>query len=192
MLLSTSLFAQSFAVQVNGNEVADGETVQIRYNEFPANWLIPDVLAIYELDPEICVVTDAEQMLTVSVSDEVKDGVLQNCAFESCIPVNEESCPATSSGMLPMGETKLSIHLGYGIDNPGAELERSFQVSVSNGTQTVSFTVTFVIGAETPVRNVRNATADVASYMLNGMRTDVNSLSRGACYIRAGKKYLKK
>ncbi|MBQ0048691.1 MAG: hypothetical protein KBT12_00405 [Bacteroidales bacterium] len=148
LLMASFACAQTFTVKVQGKTVSNGEEVKIHYDEYPVEWLIPGELGIYDLNPGILLEADAEQTISVTVSDDIKDGVLQNCAFEQCIPVTADACPVTSEGKVPAGETELAIHLGYGTAGPGAELTRSFNVSVSNGAQTVSFSVTFEIGVK--------------------------------------------
>lgn len=194
LLLASASFAQSFDVKIGDKVISDGEKVEINLQEMPVQWIVPNVIGTYSLDPEIKIEADAEQTIKITVSDDIKDGVLQNCAFGQCVPVTTTNCPVTAEGTAKKGETEAAIHLAYGSNNPGADIQRAFDVTVSNGAKTVSFSVQFNVGsyAAASVEGVQISGASSCAYTLSGVKTNEKTLPSGTIYIKGGKKYIKK
>lgn len=194
LLLAGASFAQSFDVKVGDKVVADGEKVVINLDEMPVAWIVPNVIRDYKLDPKIIIVADADQKVTISVSDDIKDGSLQNCAFGQCIPVTATNCPVSAEGTAKKGETDAAIHLAYGANNPGDDIQRAFDVKISNASKTVSFSVQFNVGkyAETSISNIQMDGANAATYTVSGAKVNENNLPAGTIYVKGGKKYIKK
>lgn len=194
LLLAGASFAQSFDVKVGDKVVADGEKVVINLDEMPVEWIVPNVIGIYSLDPKIVIVADADQNITVTVSDDIKDGLLQCCTFGMCLPITETNCPVTTEGVAKKGETEAAIHLSYGSKNPGADVQRAFDVKISNASKTVSFSVQFNIGkyAAASISGVQMDGANAATYTVAGSKVNENNLPVGTIYVKGGKKYIKK
>lgn len=194
LLLASASFAQSFDVKIGDKVISDGDKVEINLQEMPVEWIVPNVLGIYSLDPEIKIVADADQTVKITASDDIKDEILQNCAFGLCIPVTATNCPVTAEGTAKKGETDAGIHLIYGSKNPGADIQRAFDVVISNGSKTVSFSVQFNVGsyAAASVSGVQISAASSFAYTLSGVKTNEKSLPSGTLYVKDGKKYIKK
>lgn len=191
LVVASASFAQSFTVKVGDKVVENMQTVQIAYETFPVEWIIPNKLGIYELDPEIKIVADAEQTMSISVSDTEKDGFLQNCGFGNCIPVKADNCPVVTNGKIYAGETDTKIHIGYGSTSPGDNIDRSINVKISNGTKTVEFTVQYLIGSYALNIKGINSESKADVYTLGGVKVADNAQQSGKIYIKGGKKYVK-
>lgn len=194
LLLAGASFAQSFDVKIGDKVVADGEKVVINLNEMPVEWIVPNVLGIYSLDPKIVIVSDTDQKMTVTVSDDIKDGILQCCTFGMCIPITPTNCPVSAEGIAKKGETEAAIHLTYGSNNPGDDLQRAFDVKISNASKNVSFSVQYNVGkyAAASISNIQMDGANAATYTVSGAKVNENNLPTGTIYVKGGKKYIKK
>lgn len=194
LLLASASFAQSFDVKIGEKVISDGEKVEINLQEMPVEWIVPNVIGTYSLDPKIAIVADADQKVTITVSDDIKDGTLQNCAFGQCIPVNANNCPVTAEGTAKKGETDAAIHISYGSINPGADIQRAFDVKISNGSKMVSFTVQFNVGkyAAASISGIHINGANAAAYTVSGAKVNENTLPAGTIYVKGGKKFIKK
>lgn len=194
MMIASVTFAQTFTVTVNGKSVNNGDLVQINHEVYPVHWIVPNVVGTYNLEPEINIVADAKQTITVTASDDIKDGVLQNCAFGQCISVTATNCPVSAQGTIEAGETDAAIHLTYGSKNPGADLQRSFNVEISNGSKTIAFTVQYNIGkyVATSISNIATSIQNAPVYTIGGVKTDESNIPNGKVFIKGGKKYIKK
>lgn len=190
LLISGVSFAQTFTVKVGEYEVKNGETVELGFDTCPVEWLVPGVLGIYEIIPDIKIVTSEEQQLSINVWDEIKDGVLQVCAFGKCVPFT--GTPYVATGTAKVGETPADVHLTFGSNKPADNFERSFNVEVSNGAITISFAVHCGVGTYSAINNVMLNSANAAAFNLSGSKVNVNTLPNGAIYIKGGKKYIKK
>lgn len=193
LVVASASFAQSFTVKVGDKVVADGEKVEINLQEMPILWIVPDLIRNYSLDPEIKIVADADQTVKITASDEIKDGILQNCAFGLCTPVTTTNCPVTAEGTARKGETDAAIHISYGSNNPGADIQRAFDVIISNGSKTVSFSVQFNVGsyAAASVAGIPMNGSASSIYTLGGVKVADNAQQSGKIYIKGGKKYVK-
>lgn len=190
LLLASASFAQSFDVKIGEKVISNGEKVEINLQEMPIHWIIPNVIGVYTIDPEIKIVADAAQTITIEASDDIKDGILQNCAFGNCTPVTESACPATATKAIEAQTLDAAIHLTYGSVNP-VNLQRAFDVKISNGTKTVAFTVQYNIGTyAASVTDIMTGAANAPYYTLGGVKT--NTIPTGKVYIKGGKKYIKK
>lgn len=193
LVVASASFAQSFTVKVGDKVVADGEKVEINLQEMPVQWIVPGVIGIYSLDPEIKIEADADQTIKITTSDDIKDGILQNCAFDNCVPVTATNCPVSAEGTIKKGETDAAIHLTYGSNNPGADFQRAFDVIISNGSKTVSFSVQFNVGsyAAASVAGIPMNGSASSIYTLGGVKVADNAQQSGKIYIKGGKKYVK-
>lgn len=153
-IISVQTFAQSFSVVVKEKQVNNGQIVKINYKECPVEWLVPGVLGIYEIVPNIKIVTSEEQQISINVWDEIKDGVLQVCAFGKCVPITDNSSPYTATGIARAGETPADIHLSYGSTKPNSDLQRIFHVRISNIVSSIQFTVQVNIGSYADVDEI--------------------------------------
>lgn len=192
LLVAGSALAQSFNVKVGDKVVENGQTVELGFDTCPFEWIVEDVFGIYEIDPDIKIVTSKEQQITITVSDEVKDGVLQVCSFGKCVPLTEAANPYTVTGTAKAGETPADVHFSFGSSKPADNFERSFNMEVSNGAMTISFAVHCGVGTYSAINNVMLNSANAAAFNLSGSKVNVNTLPNGALYIKGGKKYIKK
>lgn len=190
LVVASASFAQSFTVKVGDKVVENMQTVQIAYETFPVEWIVPSVIGIYELDPKIKIIADAEQTMSISISDTEKDGFLQNC-FGQCIPVTATNCPVVTSVMINAGEIDTKIHINYGSTSPGNNIDRSINVKISNGTKTVEFTVQYLIGSYALNIKGINSESKADVYTLGGVKVADNAQQSGKIYIKGGKKYVK-
>ncbi len=197
-LLLTSLFvtlasfAQSFTVTMQGKEITNGETVSLNYEEVPVTWIVPNAVGSWKIDPEIKITTDADQTIKISVADDVKDGILQNCAFGNCTPVKEATCPAVAEGTAVKGEMEAAIHLTYGSTKPANDIQRDFTVEITNGTKTVAFTIKVNVGKyATSIKTVCPEDTDTAVYTISGSKVNANNVPSGKIVIKNGKKIIK-
>lgn len=192
LLISGVSFAQTFTVKVGEYEVKNGETVELGFDTCPVEWIVPGVIGVYEIDPDIKIVTSEDQQITITVSDEVKDGILQVCSFGKCVPLTEAANPYTVTGTVNAGETPADVHFSFGSSKPTDNFERSFNMEVSNGAMTISFAVHCGVGTYSAINNVMLNSVNAAAFNLSGSKVNANTLPNGAIYIKGGKKYIKK
>lgn len=192
LLVAGSALAQSFYVKVGDKVVENGQTVELGFDTCPVEWIVPGVIGVYEIDPDIKIVTSEDQQITITVSEEVKDGILQVCSFGKCVPLTEAANPYTITGTVNAGETPADVHLTFGSNKPADNFERSFNMEVSNGAMTISFAVHCGVGTYSAINNVMLNSANAAAFNLSGSKVNVNTLPNGAIYIKGGKKYIKK
>lgn len=192
LLVAGSALAQSFYVKVGDKVVENGQTVELGFDTCPVEWIVPGVIGVYEIDPDIKIVTSEDQQITITVSDEVKDGILQVCSFGKCVPLTEAANPYTVTGNVNAGETPADVHFSFGSSKPADNFERSFNMEVSNGAMTISFAVHCGVGTYSAINNVMLNSVNAAAFNLSGSKVNVNTLPNGAIYIKGGKKYIKK
>lgn len=192
IMVAGSTFAQSLSVTVEGKTVASGDVINLDYAEYPAKVIGP--MKIYTLEPEILIVSDTKQDVTVTaIDDDVKDGKLGNCFGGGCLPADEkEGFKVSKTNSVEAGSTKAGIELVYGSTNPGADLQRSFKVEIANASTTIAFQVNYNIGTYASVEGVGvYDDKDAAIYSISGSQLDKNNIPSGL-YIKGGKKYFKK
>lgn len=192
LLVAGSALAQSFYVKVGDKVVENGQTVELGFDTCPVEWIVPGVIGVYEIDPDIKIVTSEDQQITITVSDEVKDGILQVCSFGKCVPLTEAANPYTVTGNVNAGETPADVHFSFGSSKPADNFERSFNMEVTNGAMTISFAVHCGVGTYSAINNVMLNSVNAAAFNLSGSKVNVNTLPNGAIYIKGGKKYIKK
>lgn len=193
VMVAGSTFAQSLAVTVEGKTVSNGDVVNLDYAEYPAKAIGP--IRIYTLEPEILIVSDTKQDVTVTaIDDDVKDGKLGNCFGGGCVNVTEaEGFKVSKTNSVDAGNTKAGIEIVYGSANPGADLQRSFKVEVSNASTTIAFQVKYNIGTYASVEGIAtDAYKNAPAYMLSGASVKENNIPAGSIYVKGGKKYIKK
>lgn len=196
-LLFTLLFitlassAQTFSVSVQGKEVTDGETLTQNYETVPVTWIVPNVVGTWTIDPEIKITSDSKQEIKISASDNVNDGILQNCAFGNCVPVKDNN-PAVAEGTIEKGEMEAAIHLSYGGTKPADDIQRDINIEVSNGSKTVAFTIKVNVGKyATSIKAVCPENTDSTVYTISGSKVNANDIPSGKIVIKNGKKIIK-
>lgn len=165
-IISSNALAQSFTITVKGKAVTNDQLVKINYKEVPVNWIVPNVIGTYSLDPEIQIHATQEQEITITAWDDIQDGILQLSSFSQCIPITSSNCPVSASGTIRTN-TDAAIRLTYGSKNPGTDFQRTLHVRISNNVSSIQFAVQFNIDSNADVDEIEVEESDNFVYFYN-------------------------
>lgn len=192
LLMASATFAQTLSVTIGGKTVNNGDVIEIPL-ESAWHWIIPNVVGVANIDPEIVINSTVAQNITVAVTDlDKENGTLQNCFAGGCMPVMGPNWTESKTAGVEAGSTKAGIDLAYGSQDPGS-LIRSFSAAISTATEKIEFTVKYYIGTYASVVAIeRDGEAAAHAYKLSGMKANCEALPAGSIYVKGGKKFIKK